>query len=106
MTSGPGYLGPRPCRAFCDSDEPLQPRQGHRGEEFLPLLTGEADDFAPYGAAELPPGLTLQTFAAPTDADNELAGTPTTAGTFAFTMRLSDFAGQQATQSFSLTIDR
>ena len=57
-------------------------------------------------AGKLPPGLTLQTFAAPTDANNELVGTPTTAGTFTFTMRLTDFSGQQATQSFSITIDK
>ena len=57
-------------------------------------------------AGALPPGLTLRTFAEPTDANNELAGTPATAGTFRFTMRLTDFSGQQATQSFSLTISR
>jgi large repetitive protein len=56
-------------------------------------------------SGQLPPGLTLQTFAAPTDANNELVGTPTTAGTYTFTMRLSDFNGQQATQSFKLTIN-
>ena len=56
-------------------------------------------------SGQLPPGLTLQTFAAPTDASNELSGTPTTAGTYTFTMRLSDFSGQQATQQLSLTIN-
>ena len=75
------------------------------GQNFF--LSGGA---CPYSwavtAGQLPPGLTLQTFAAPTDAHNELAGTPTQAGTFTFSMRLTDFTGQQATQSFSLTIGR
>jgi len=75
------------------------------GQNFF--LSGGA---GPYSWAvvggSLPQGLALQTFAAPTDANNLLTGTPTTAGTFAFTMRLTDFAGQQATQSFTLTIDK
>jgi hypothetical protein len=57
-------------------------------------------------AGQLPAGLTLQTDSCcgPTDANDELAGTPTTAGTYTFTMRVSDYDGQQATQQFSLTI--
>ena len=75
------------------------------GQNFF--LSGGAGPYSwAVAAGQLPPGLTLRTFAGPTDANNELAGTPTTAGTFTFTMRLTDFSGQQATQSFSLTISR
>ena len=55
-------------------------------------------------AGKLPPGIALQTFSDPRDADNEMAGTPTAAGTYAFTMKVTDYLGQQATQKFTITI--
>jgi hypothetical protein len=70
------------------------------------FLSGGAGPYTwSLASGQLPPGLTLQTFADPRDASDELAGTPTTAGTYTFTMRLTDYNGQQATQVFTLTID-
>jgi len=83
----------------------------------VPVGTAYGQDFfsgggaAPYTWAlisgQLPPGLTLQTDSCcgPRFGNDELAGTPTTAGTYTFTMRVSDYDGQQASQQFSLTID-
>jgi hypothetical protein len=69
------------------------------------FLTGGV---APYtlsvASGTLPPGLALTTTDAPSDNNNHLAGTPTTVGTFTFTMKVTDGAGHQATQQFSLTI--
>jgi Putative Ig domain len=47
---------------------------------------------------QLPPGLSVQ--ASP----GRVLGTPTTAGTFTFTVRVADSAGQTASQQFSITV--
>ena len=62
-------------------------------------------DLADHLAAREPPGrLTLQTYSDPRDANDELAGTPTTAGSYPITMRHSDYDGQQATATFTVVV--
>jgi hypothetical protein len=55
-------------------------------------------------AGSLPAGMQLQTFSDPRDANNEMAGTPTTAGIYTWTMRVTDVYGHQASQQFTITI--
>jgi hypothetical protein len=84
---------------------PLQP--GTVGTPYAAdfFLSGGA---APYTwslvAGQLPPGLALTTTDAPNDNNNELAGTPTAKGEFAFTMKVTDRFGTTATGQVSLTI--
>ena len=49
-------------------------------------------------AGQLPPGLSLTT------SPGRITGTPSVAGTFTFTLRVTDQGGQQATRQFSITI--
>ncbi len=49
-------------------------------------------------AGSLPPGLSLSA------ANGQISGTPTTSGTFSFTIRVSDASGATASQQFSITV--
>lgn len=101
---------------FVTPDEPLAVVLPASGSTLEPGTVGQAyaQDFFfsgggnPYTwsliSGAFPPGLSLTTFSDPRDANDELAGTPTTAGTYTFTMKVSDYDGQQATQQFTLTI--
>ncbi len=101
-----------------DPSDPLTITLAAGGSTLPPAMVGGAyaQDFffsggaAPYtwsvASGSLPPGLALTSpYALSGDNDSQLSGTPTTAGTFTFTMRISDYDGQQATQRFSLTVD-
>jgi hypothetical protein len=80
---------------------------GTVGQSFAQsfFLSGGAGPYTwSLASGQLPPGLALQTSGDPRDANNQLVGTPTRAGTYTFTMRLSDYSGQQATQQFTLVI--
>jgi hypothetical protein len=100
-----------------DPNQPLTIVPPASGSTLFPGTIGQpfAISFALSGGAgpytwsvasgQLPPGLSLQNDSAgPRDANDELAGTPTTAGTYTFTMRLTDYDGQQTTHQFTLTI--
>jgi len=106
----------QPYSITVDPNEPLTVVLPASGSTLVPGTVGQAygQNFFlsgggnPYtwsvAAGQLPPGLTLQTQGDPQDVSNELAGIPTTAGTYTFTMRVTDYDGQQATQQFTLTI--
>jgi large repetitive protein len=77
---------------------------GQADSKLFYLVGGAAPYTWSLASGQFPPGMTLQTFSDPRDANDELAGTPTTAGTYTFTMRLADFNGQQATQKFTFIV--
>jgi large repetitive protein len=97
-----------------DQNQPLTVNNG--GPALSPGFAGQAytalffviGGAAPYTwslvSGQFPPGLSLKTFSDPRDANDELAGTPTAVGTYTFTMRVTDYNGQQATQQFTVTI--
>jgi len=99
-----------------DPDRPLTVVLPASGSTLYPGTVGQAFGInfflsggaAPYTWAmvtgSLPSGMRLQTFSDPRDANNEMAGTPTKAGTFTWTMRVTDVYGHQASQQFSITI--
>jgi hypothetical protein len=100
-----------------DPDQPLAVVPPASGPTLFPGQVGQpfalgfalSGGAAPYtwnvAAGQLPPGLTLQTQQDnPRDANSTLAGTPATAGTYTFTLRVTDYRGDQATQQFTLTI--
>jgi len=106
----------QPYSIMVDPDQPLTIVPPASGSSLFPGTVGQpyAQNFflsggaAPYtwavSAGQPPPGLQLQTSFDPRDANNQLAGTPTTPGTFTFTMQVTDFYGHQATQQFTLQI--
>ena len=77
---------------------------GQADSKLFYLVGGAAPYTWSLASGQFPPGMTLQTFSDPRDANDELAGTPTTVGTYTFTMRVTDYNGQQATQQFTVTV--
>jgi len=108
----------QPYQISVDPNQPLTITLAEGGSTLPPAMVGGPYtwDFsldggaAPYtwsvASGSLPPGLALTSpYAASGDNNSQLSGTPTTAGTYTFTMQVSDYDGQQVTQQFSLTVD-
>jgi len=101
-----------------DPDQPLTiTLPSYDGATLPPAMAGGAyamgfsfsGGAAPYtwsvASGSLPPGLALTSpYASSGDNNSQLSGTPTTAGTYTFTMKAADYDGQQATQQFMLTV--
>ena len=83
-------------------NSPSQLPAGTRGQAYAVGVFADGGT-TPYNwtriAGALPPGLTLQ--ASP----GRIQGTPTTAGTFGFTLRVADSGGQSISGAFSITIN-
>ena len=106
----------QPYQITVDPNQPLTVVLPASGSTLYPGTVGQAfalnfflsGGAAPYtwsvASGQLPPGLHLQTFSDPRDASNEMAGTPTTAGAYTWTMQVTDVYGHQATQRFTITI--
>src|SRR5262249_18411441 len=91
-SSPPGEQGPPPTLNASGGTD----LGGTVGQAFAQdfFLSGGAGPYVwSVASGQLPPGLSLRTFAGPRDANDELAGTPTAAGTFTFTMQLTDYTG-------------
>jgi hypothetical protein len=117
---GTGDHGQPLYQAYELSVDPNQPLAiglpSYDGSNLPPAMAGAAyaqgfflsGGAAPYTwsvtSGSLPPGLALTSPYAPGDNDSQLSGTPATAGTYTFTLKVSDYDGQQATQQFTLTV--
>jgi hypothetical protein len=102
----------QPYQITVDPNQPLTiDLPSYDGATLPPAMVGGAyalgfgfsGGAAPYtwsvASGSLPPGLALTSpYATAGDNNSQLSGTPTTAGTYTFTMQLSDYDGQQATR--------
>jgi hypothetical protein len=82
---------------------------GAVGTAYPYIAFGAIGGQTPYtwtvASGQVPPGLGFSSGNPGTFINNVLSGTPTRAGTFAFTMKVTDSLGDTASQSFSITVD-